>query len=325
MTRTTSVVLLALTILLAAASAPISAQERDADVEIELHSDLVLVPISVRHENGGMVRDLKAEELRVAEDGHGQKIEFFSLDTAPLDVVLLVDASGSVGGSMDVIRASALAFTKQLRPDDAISIVAFSDRPVILQEWTSDLKRVATTLRTIEPAGATALYGSVVATVYERFALRSPERRRAVVVLTDGDDTISTVTSRSAARAAIRHDASVYVISVNRIVREVLEQLSSNSGIPVARRFEYSSGVDQLRRAEERLGHLAEETGGRVIDVKRIGDLKRAYGEIAEEIRSRYLIGYYPSSDAGAGFHAIAVSTVRRNVRVHARHGYYRE
>lgn len=315
----------ALALVLALLGPTAGAQQAQDEGQVELKTDLVLVPVSVRHEGGGTVRDLRAGELRVTEDDVAQEIAFFSFDTAPLDVVLLVDSSGSVSASLDAIRQAALSFARQLGPDDAVSVVAFSDRPVILLDWTTDRKALATTIRAIDPAGATALYGSLVATVYERFEQRPEGRRRAVVLLTDGQDTVSTVTSRTAARAANRHDVAVYVVSVNRILRETFEQMANNSGLPVARRFEYRSGASELARSEERLETLAADTGGRVLSLKRIGDLKGAYAQIAEEIRSRYLVGYYPSADPTPGFHEIRVATTRPGVQLRARQGYYRE
>jgi Ca-activated chloride channel family protein len=315
-------VLLAAVLAAIALAAPCgSAQEPDD--EVRLSSDLVLVPIAARHDKGGLVRDLRAGELTVREDGRPQEISFFTLDTAPLDVVLLVDASGSIAETKSTLQSAALAFAKQLRPDDRVSVVSFADRPVVRQEWTADVKAVAEAVRAISTEGATALYGSIVATVYERFAERPTTRRRAVVVLTDGDDTISTVTSRSAARAAMRFEASVYVVSVNRVARETFEQLA-NAGT-LQTRAGYRAAVGEMRRAGERLEALASETGGRVVELRRRGDLERAYAEVADEIRSRYLVGYYPEGERAAGFHAIDVSTRRTGVVLRARRGYYRD
>jgi Ca-activated chloride channel family protein len=177
--------------------------------ELELRSDLVLVPAAVRRERGGAVVDLAAADFAVAEDGRPQAIEVFSHDTAPVDVVLVVDASMSVEGSLDVMRTAANAFVKQLRPEDRVSIVAFADRPVIVQDWTADPKAAAAALRAIRAAGSTVLYGSVAAALAERYQASAPPRRRAMIVMTDGVDTLSTVTSRATARVAQRVEASV--------------------------------------------------------------------------------------------------------------------
>ena len=308
--------------LLVSGGAPAAAQEAD---EVNLASDLVLVPVAVRHAKGGPVTDMRQEELSVTEDGAAQQIAFFNLDTAPVDVVLLVDSSGSVEGLLQVIQEAAFSFLKQLRPEDSFSIVTFADRPIIRLDWSNDPKAAARALREIEPLGNTAVYGSVVAVVYERFDARPAGRRRAVVVLSDGDDTISSVTSRSAARAALAHDVSVYVVSIGRIAAAIYEQVSTNRAVPTQKRQEYRDALGRLRRAEERLGYLADQTGGRVLFASGPGDLSKAYREIADEIRSRYLLGYYPPPDAAPGFHAISVGSRRANVRVHARQGYFKE
>jgi Ca-activated chloride channel family protein len=309
-------------LLVAACSAALAQDGGDA---VTLKSDLVVVPVAVRHEKGGAVTDLRVEEFSLAEDGVAQPIAFFNRDTAPVDVVLLVDSSGSVDGVLDVIQAAALSFVKQLRPEDTFSIVAFNDRPIILLDWSTDQKAAAAALRSIEPAGNTALYGAVVATVYERFEKRPAEHRRAVVVLTDGDDTISSVTSRVAARAALAHDTSVYVVSIGHIVGDIYEAVASNRMVPTQKRTEFREARERLRRAEERLEYLSDQTGGRVLYPSGPGDLTKAYREVGDEIRSRYLLGYYPPDADPNGFHEISVGTKRNSVQVHARQGYFKE
>src|SRR5262249_19180945 len=153
----------------------------------------------------------------------------------------------------------------------------------------SDVKAAAAALRSIEPAGNTALYGSVIACVYERFEARPAEHRRAVIVLTDGDDTISSVTSREAARAALAHHASVYVVSIGRIEGGLLEGVASNRLVAQQTRTKYRETIDRLHRAEPRLEYLADQTGGRVLYPNGPGDLTKAYREVGDEIRSRYL------------------------------------
>ena len=144
-----------------------------------------------------------------------------------------------------------------------------------------------------------------------------------MIVLTDGVDTLSSVTSRTAARAALRRDVSVYVISMGRILDEMLTAIVSNGAINATKRAEGRIMRDQVRRAEEPLDHLAGTTGGRALFPRGLRDLSKAYAEIASEIRSRYLLGYYSSRPSAAGFRAIAVTCKRPGVSVHARKGYY--
>ena len=318
-----ALVALALLALVCPAAALRAAQQTGGDDDVTLESDLVLVPVAVRKEKGGVVTDLRKEELRLIDEGAEQSIEFFTRDTAPVDVVLLVDSSGSVEGMLDVIQTAAYEFVKRLRPEDSFSIVTFADRPVIVQGWTADLKKAAAALKEIEPEGNTTLYGSVVAVVYELFQQRPTEHRRAVIVLSDGDDTLSSVTSRSAARAALMHDVSVYVVSIGRIMIPIFDGYANNRAIPLDKRMAFRETAARLRRDEERLNYLADQTGGRVLYPDGLQDLSKAYGEIADEIRSRYLVGYYPPS-AAHGFRSITVVTSRKGVRLHARQGYYR-
>jgi Ca-activated chloride channel family protein len=314
-----------LLVVLASCTPAATRGAQEGDDTVQLKSDLVVVPVTVRHEKGGVVTDMRIEEFSVAEDGASREIAFFNRDTAPVDVVLLVDSSGSVEGVLDVIQSAALSFAKQLRPEDSFSIVSFNERPVILLDWSKDLKGAAAALRSIEPSGSTALYGSVVATVYERFETRPSDHRRAVVVLTDGDDTISSVTSRSAARAALAHDTSVYVVSIGHILGDMYEGLATNRMVPQEKRDDYRLALNRLKRAEEPLEYLTSQTGGRVLYPSGPGDLTKAYREIGDEIRSRYLLGYYPPDGLAAGFHAITVTTGRKDARIHARQGYFKD
>jgi VWFA-related protein len=95
--------------------------------------------------------------------------------------------------------------------------------------------------------------------------------------------------------------------------------------VPKADREKQRAERDKIRRAEEPLAHLSDSTGGRVLLPRELRDLSKAYAEIADELRSRYLLGYYPAGERASGFHAIAVTTKRPNARVHARQGYFRD
>lgn len=299
-------------------------QEPDDGPPVELRSDLVLVPVAARRVSGGAVTDLGAPDFVLTEDGVGQEIAVFRHDAASADVVLLVDGSASVEGSLEVIRKAARAFLSALRPEDRVSVVAFADRPMIVSEWTADRELVDEAIGAIRPHGSTVLYGSVVAALAERFQASGAGRRRAMVVLTDGLDTLSTVTSRTAAQTALRYEVSVYVVSTSRIEAEATRAAIVAARLSPRERARHQARLGQLARAEEALEHLADQTGGRVLYPKGPGDLRKAYAEVAGEIRSRYLLGYYPSSPA-PGRHVIGVTVRRKDVTVHARRGYFRE
>jgi VWFA-related protein len=290
---------------LAPDSGPLStARQQD---EVELSGDLVLVPVAVRDAKGGAVAGLRASDFALAEDGVSQEIAFFDRDNVPLDVVLLVDSSRSVESQLEVIQRAAYEFARQLRAEDRLSIVAFADRPVILLDWANDLKATAAALRSLEPVGNTALYGSLVAALRERYEQRPPDRRRATIMLTDGVDTLSSVTSRTASQEALRRDVTVYAISTGRILDEIIRAGLESGAVPKADRAKHRAEREKIRRAEEPLSHVADSTGGRVVFPRQLRDLSKSYAEIAGELRSR------------------AVSVKRPNARLHARQGYFRD
>jgi VWFA-related protein len=145
-----------------------------------------------------------------------------------------------------------------------------------------------------------------------------------MIVLTDGVDLLSSVTSRTAAQAALRHDVTVYVVSTGRIRRELLDAALASSALRLQQRERARRERAQLERAEEPMNHLAGSTGGRALFPRALRDLAKAYDEVGQELRSRYLLGYYAAGEPASGYHTITVASRRPGVALHARQGYYR-
>lgn len=314
---------LALTGVVLLATAGAQAQESGDEV-VRLSSDLVLVPIVAIDAEGRPVHDLAIKDVRLLEDGRAQEIAFLHPDRAPLDVVLLIDRSSSIENSLEMVQRAAYALVKQLGPNDAYSIVSFADIPAIALDWGKDARAAARALRDLRPQGNTALYGSLVASMVERFDGRPADRRRAVVVVTDGDDTASSVTSRVAVREALTRDITVMVISSGRYWAETLSGLARMTALPAVQRADYRRAAERVRRAEERLEYVARETGGRVTYPKAPTGLEKACQSVADELRSRYLLGYYTTSVGDPGYRGITVRCVRSGARLFARQGFYR-
>jgi VWFA-related protein len=283
----------------------------------------VLVPVSVLLPEGGPATNLTVADFVVREDGLPQEIGLFQRDAAPVDALLLLDASASAAASMEVIQKAARDFLARLRPMDAVSIVTFADQTRLLSDWTPPEKTRSVPLEGIAPSGNTALYTSLTTTIAGRFSTRPASHRRVVLVLTDGLDTQGGDWFE-ASRTALRRDVSVYVISTSRTLEVVLAERSEGRLVPGGRRAQLRHMRATLRSAGKQITALAEATGGRAIFPRGELDLAQAFRQIWEEISARYLLGFYSPDTTREGFHAITVTTKQASLRVHAREGYFK-
>lgn len=338
--------------------APVSAASEStptSDVEevsegdiVRIDTAFVTVPVSVLDRQGRFVPDLKREDFRVFENGVEQPIAYFEPTEKPFTVALLLDTSASTRFKLWEIKEAAIAFAKQLRPQDRVLVVAFSDQVLLLTEATSDLQVVSTVIEANATAGnSTRLYDAVNLVVNER--LNNIPGRKAIVLFTDGVDTSSYLaTYQSTLREAEELDALIYpiqydttdymramqngagTVTVVTTTRNWPFPGSSSSGtvyggptngapLPGARKADYD-------RANEYLHAMAERTGGRLYKANDKAQLAQAFTSIAEELRRQYSLGYYPrtGTDQTDERRLIKVSVQRPNVAVRARGSYKR-
>ncbi|MGH9463399.1 MAG: VWA domain-containing protein, partial [Vicinamibacteria bacterium] len=274
--------------------------------------DAVHLTVTITKEDGQLVTNLNHEDFLVREDGIPQELTYFARGTdAPVDVMLLVDASGS----MDVIskvantRTAAIQLVYSLDPQDRVAVYMFDKHLYEALPFTEDKQAAVDKLATIEPFGSTALYDAV--------ALASTEMqhlgfgRRAIVVMTDGVDTSSELSSEEAVQRAKGLDLPVYSVRV----LSPLDDPSSDHYVGIHGRD--AKRGDALRR-------FSEETGGQLFEASEIGALRLAALRIREELKTQYRLGYTPTNTTKDGsFRRIDIETRRRGVLVQARRGYY--
>ena len=274
--------------------------------------DAVHLTVTITKKNGQLVTNLKEKDFQVLEDGVPQELTYFARGTdAPVDIMLLIDASGS----MDMIskvantRTAAIQLVYSLDPQDRVAVYAFDKHLYEVLPFTEDKEAAVNKLRTIKPFGSTALYDAV--------ALASTEMqhigfgRRAIVVMTDGVDTSSELSIEEAVEHAKGLDLPVYSVRV----LSPLDDPSSDHYVGVHGRE--AKQEDGLRR-------FSEETGGTLFEASEIGALRLVALRIREELKTQYRLGYVPTNTANDGsFRRIAIETRRRGVIVHARRGYY--
>jgi Ca-activated chloride channel homolog len=244
------------------------------------------------------VPGLTVGDFRVLEDGRPQEIRRFEeVEDLPLAVGLVIDTSGSMQDSLAEAQRAAEGFLRSVvRPGDTAFALAFSSQPVLLVPPTDDVDAVADALSGLRADGWTVLHDALVTALYY---FRGIEGQKAMVLLSDGDDTTSTVPFEDALEYARRMNTAVYTIGLN----------VGRLNVPVRRKLE----------------ELARSTGGRSFFVGQASELEGIYEVIEKELRSRYLLSY--SSDRarseGEGFRGVAVEVAKPGVTGRTIKGYY--
>jgi Ca-activated chloride channel family protein len=270
----TTVILLLLACALSRAQQAPAPKQSTPEPETTLKVDvkLVNVYVTVTDAHGAPVGGLKKENFVLQEDGGEQKISVFDKESAlPLSIALAIDTSLSTRHDLPLEQASAKRFARTiLRPVDALSVYGFSESVSQAVGYTANLKRIDEGIDHIRLGAATALFDAVY------IASRSLDRRqgrKVMVLITDGGDTISQVDYKEAVRAAEEAEALVYSIIV----------------VPI----ENSAGRET--GGEHALIQLSEDTGGKYYYATSMSQLDDAFRQISDELRTQYLLAYYPS------------------------------
>jgi Ca-activated chloride channel family protein len=275
-------------------------QEDDSAV-FRTSVDVVNILCTVRRKDR-YVQNLTRNDFEIYEDGTRQQIRYFTLESGenaqPLNIILLVDTSGSVKDKLMFEQDAANAFLEEtLRPDkDMAAVVQFDSEINLVQDFTFSLDALKSAIVDIRAGGATKLYDAIWVSVQE--LLRHEVGRRVLVILSDGDDTQSVKKDDDAIKAAQDFDAVIFGIGVR------------------GGRFRSNFG---------KLKQFARETGGLFFNSKAsIDDLREAFSEINAAIKSQYSIGYVSTNQAHDGsFREIEVRVKGRDLKVSNRKGYY--
>lgn len=188
-----------------------SPEEVDEGDIVRVETTLVSLPVSVMDRDGKYIPDLRKEDFRVWEDGVEQRVAYFASTEKPFTVALMIDTSGSTRFKLDEIQNAAIAFVEQLRADDRVMIVSFSDKIRVLSQPTSDRYALRNAIRQTEPGSGTRLYDAVDQVI--KSELNRIEGRKAIVLFTDGVDTTSKHASyESTVRDAEELDALIYPV-----------------------------------------------------------------------------------------------------------------
>lgn len=280
----------------------LSAQEPVFNLDVRL----VRMMVTVKNPAGDLIGGLDKSDFRVTDSGVPQEIAVFERLTAqPLSVTLLIDTSASTAKDIKYEIASLQKFLKALidegNPADAASLYAFNWQVTLLNTFTRRMARIEESLTQLKPEGGTSLYDAVYLSTGE---LREREGRHVLITVGDGGDTTSSKKFRDAVEAAQRADAAVY----NVIVVPITNPAGRNTG------------------GEHALETMSASTGGRAFYPNVGESLDRTFADILRELRTQYLIAYYPRgvSTADGRFHPVRVELPqRKDLRISTRAGYY--
>ena len=280
----------------------------DSANTFKFSSSLVAVPVSVIDANGDPVKNLKAEEFALDEEGQKQQVQSLGEPgQTPLELTLLFDISGSVFERFEFQKQAAARFLEQvLKPNDVVSVFLIGFEGKLAIPRTRNFPKVKSEMMALEPSKeGTAFYASVVRAAQYLNDNAETGSRRVMVVISDGEDNFSkTVALSDAARELQRSDMVFYSIN------------PSGPSIKLNR---------ISMRGQNAMGTLASDTGGVAFVPDKEEELPRVFRQIAAELNAQYLLGYYSNNETNDGkFRRIKVQLPRHQVlRVRARQGYY--
>lgn len=269
--------------------------------------DVVSLNVTVVDGENHYVTDLEEKEFTVFEDGARQELMYFNRTSLPIALALLIDTSASMENRLQIAQEAAIGFARKLRPQDFAQVVDFDSRVEIAQDFTSNIAELERAIRATVAGGSTSLHNAVYISLKElaKIKARSQDdvRRRAIVLLSDGEDTSSLVTYEEVMELAKRSETAIYAIGLQP------------KDAPTSKGF---------REAEFTLRQLAQETGGRAFFISRVEELKDVYGQIASEIASQYTLGYASKNGRrDGGWRRVVVQVARAGATARTKRGYY--
>lgn len=317
-------------ILLFAGFIGVSAQTDDV---IKVDSSIVRLNVGVVDGRGRAQTSLNKDNFAVYEDGVKQSIVRFEPTVAPFSVVMLLDMSGSTKSFRDNIKFSAMRFLDALTPDDRVAVIEFYSKVNLLNDFTTNRRKVVNSINLANGAGETQLYKGLKLAL-EKLS-KEGARRKAIVVLTDGVDTemrnddrnILGNSADTQALTAIKPETNE---TLNRILNQsdaqgvTIYPLALPTGDPAKLADPTPRQIAMFKAARSRLEILARRTGGTLNTINRLEEMSRLYAEVAADLRTLYTIEYQSSNDKRDGkWREIKIATTDAELISRTRQGYY--
>ncbi len=275
----------------------VSFAQNDDDI-VTVDSSIVLVNVTILDRSGKTVGGLTEKQFKIFEDGVEQKIESFAAEETPFAAVILMDTSGSMESRVSIARSAAIKFLEGLRIDDNAAIYHFHSKVELVQDF-SNSRDIVERIFDLKADGMTVLNDAVFKAA-ELLAARK-EKRRAIIVLSDGADTQSKRSQDKALKAANAAGATIYTIDMSSPDATLKEKLQNQSA----------------------LKSFAEKTGGTFVATPGGNGMRDAFKRIVEELGNQYTLAYSPKDAKKDGkFHSIEVTVSRPNLTLRTRKGY---
>jgi len=286
------------------ASASTGSDPSDSVLTIKKQVSEVNVLFIATDHRGKFVRNLNQGDFTILDDHKPpQAIVNFRRETdLPLELGLLVDTSGSVHGRFDFEQEAAVSFLQHtLRANfDKAFVMGFSSHSQVTQEFTDNVQLLETGVRSLRNGGGTAMYDAIYRACREKLSKDRGDHpvRRAIIVISDGEDNQSEVTKAMAIEMAQRAEVIIYAISTD------------DSGL--------------ILRGDKAMQQIADATGGRAFFPFKMKDIKNSFAAIEDELRSQYVVSYKPADfDADGRYRSIEITALKKDLQVRARKGYY--
>jgi Ca-activated chloride channel homolog len=291
-------------LVLAATGNTNSGQPDDSILTIRARVDEVNVLFIATDRHGKFVRNLGQTDFNILDDHRPpQAIVNFRRETdLPLDLGLLVDTSGSVRSRFDFEQEAVVNFlSRAIRPSfDKAFIMGFSSHSQVTQDFTDDVTLLASGVHQLRDGGGTALYDAIYRACRDKLAKDKADRpvRRAIIIVSDGEDNQSEVSRAQAIEMAQRSEVIIYAISTD------------DSGL--------------ILRGDKVPEQIADSTGGRAFFPYKMKDITRSFAAIEDELRSQYVVSYRPANfDADGRYRSIEITALKKDLQVRSRKGYF--
>jgi Ca-activated chloride channel family protein len=337
------------TALAAAATLVLSARADDGQDAFRFRSgvDLVNVTATVTDRSGRFVPGLGVTDFIVHEDDRPVEVTHFSAERVPVSLGIVLDTSGSMQGEKieNALAAIERFLNQLLSPEDEVFVYGFSSDVDLIQEWTTDRRAVSASLRRVRAAGGTAMYDAVLEAV--PMAQSGRNHKKAIVLISDGNDTNSRAGARDVAQVVREAEVLVYAIGIDGQQESTIWSRPPTSprppialppfsiprgGWPIpGRRRPPLPFLEQRPTIGRSIGDalnaaalrdITDHSGGRTEIVRDARDLDRATASIADELSKQYSLGYPSPGHRDGRWHAIRVEVRGQGLRVRARRGY---
>ena len=258
---------------------------------IKVETELVLLDVTVIDQNNTPVFTLNKDDFTVFEDKVRQEIDSVSREEVPLSFGIVIDTSGSMRSKLQTVTDAASSLIKQMKPDDEAFIAQFKAEPELVQDFSRDQRELEEALTELYTSGGTSLLDAIIATA-DYGHEKGKQRRKALIVITDGLEKNSSVKEKEVMEAMKEDEVQVYLVG---FINE-----DEPAGL---------FGRSPAKRAKELLTRLAEDSGGRAFFPKEVAEMPAIAAQIAKDLRTQYVISYYPSNLARDGkFRSVRVA-----------------